>query len=142
LPRGWTSSSKRRGAETTGGVTPVGHPEPLRTIVDIALSRYDAVWASGGHPHCVFPTNYDEPLRITGGEAADVGAETSGLGLMAVERIAVATPCLAAVTAPELACNMAVDMLAKEDLDASAQRAQHDDGHRRRSHVIAESVQI
>jgi prolyl-tRNA editing enzyme YbaK/EbsC (Cys-tRNA(Pro) deacylase) len=29
----------------------VGHPEPLHTIVDIALSRYIEVWAAGGHPH-------------------------------------------------------------------------------------------
>lgn len=57
-----------------GGVAPVGHPEPLRTIVDIALSRYDEVWAAGGHPHYVFPTSYDELLRITAGEAAEVGA--------------------------------------------------------------------
>lgn len=56
-----------------GGVAPVGHPEPLRTIVDIALSRYDEVWAAGGHPHYVFPTSYDELLRITAGEAAEVG---------------------------------------------------------------------
>ncbi|MBM3669301.1 MAG: YbaK/EbsC family protein [Actinobacteria bacterium] len=56
-----------------GGVAPVGHPEPLRTIVDIALSKYDVVWAAGGHPHCVFPTSYDELLRITAGEAAEVG---------------------------------------------------------------------
>ncbi|MEI6361026.1 MAG: YbaK/EbsC family protein [Actinomycetes bacterium] len=57
-----------------GGVAPVGHPHPLRTIVDIALSRYDEVWAAGGHPHYVFPTSYDELLRITAGEAAEVGA--------------------------------------------------------------------
>lgn len=57
-----------------GGVAPVGHPEPLRTIVDVALSGYDEVWAAGGHPHYVFPTSYDELLRITGGEAAEVGA--------------------------------------------------------------------
>lgn len=56
-----------------GGVAPVGHPEPLRTIVDIALSRYDVVWAAGGHPHYVFPTSYDELLRITAGEAAEIG---------------------------------------------------------------------
>jgi prolyl-tRNA editing enzyme YbaK/EbsC (Cys-tRNA(Pro) deacylase) len=56
-----------------GGVAPVGHPEPLRTIVDFALSRYDEVWAAGGHPHYVFPTSYDELLRITAGEAAEVG---------------------------------------------------------------------
>jgi prolyl-tRNA editing enzyme YbaK/EbsC (Cys-tRNA(Pro) deacylase) len=57
-----------------GGVAPVGHPQPLRTIVDIALSRFDEVWAAGGHPHYVFPTSYDELLRITAGEAAEVGA--------------------------------------------------------------------
>lgn len=57
-----------------GGVAPVGHPRPLRTIVDIALSRYHVVWAAGGHPHYVFPTSYDELLRITAGEAAEVGA--------------------------------------------------------------------
>jgi prolyl-tRNA editing enzyme YbaK/EbsC (Cys-tRNA(Pro) deacylase) len=57
-----------------GGVAPVGHPEPLRTIVDIALAQYDVVWAAGGHPHYVFPTNYDELLRITAGGAAEIGA--------------------------------------------------------------------
>ena len=55
-----------------GGVAPVGPPEPLRTIVDIALAQYDEVWAAGGHPHYVFPTSYDELLRITAGEAAEV----------------------------------------------------------------------
>ena len=55
-----------------GGVAPVGHPEPLRTIVDVALAQYDEVWAAGGHPHYVFPTSYDELLRITGGAAAEV----------------------------------------------------------------------
>jgi prolyl-tRNA editing enzyme YbaK/EbsC (Cys-tRNA(Pro) deacylase) len=57
-----------------GGVAPVGHPEPLRTVIDVALSQYDEVWAAGGHPHYVFPTSYDELLRITGGDAAEVGA--------------------------------------------------------------------
>ena len=57
-----------------GGVAPVGHTEPLRTIIDIALSRYDEVWAAAGHPHYVFPTSYDELLRITAGEAAEIGA--------------------------------------------------------------------
>lgn len=56
-----------------GGVAPVGHPKPLRTIVDVDLARYDVVWAAGGHPHYVFPTTYDELLRITAGEAAEVG---------------------------------------------------------------------
>ena len=57
-----------------GGVAPVGHPEPLQTLVDRDLAAFDEVWAAGGHPNTVFPTTYDELLRITGGTAADVGA--------------------------------------------------------------------
>jgi prolyl-tRNA editing enzyme YbaK/EbsC (Cys-tRNA(Pro) deacylase) len=56
-----------------GGVAPVGHPRPLRTLVDIDLARYEQVWAAVGHPHTVFPTTYEELLRITGGTAAEVG---------------------------------------------------------------------
>lgn len=56
-----------------GGVAPVGHPHPVRTIVDTALGNWDVVWAAGGHPHYVFPTSFDELVRITGGEPLDVG---------------------------------------------------------------------
>ena len=58
-----------------GGVAPVAHPEPLRTLVDTELERYDEVWAAAGPPHTVFPTTYAELLRITGGEPADIGAD-------------------------------------------------------------------
>jgi prolyl-tRNA editing enzyme YbaK/EbsC (Cys-tRNA(Pro) deacylase) len=64
----------RRVAETSGGVAPIGHPAPLRTIVDIDLANFDEVWAAGGHPHYVFPTSFDELVRITSGTPADVGA--------------------------------------------------------------------
>jgi len=56
-----------------GGVAPIGHPQPLRTIVDRALAEFDEVWAAGGIPHAVFPTSFDELLQLTGGTAADVG---------------------------------------------------------------------
>ena len=55
-----------------GGVSPVAHPGPLRTLVDNDLARYPQVWAAGGIPHAVFPTTYDELLGLTGGEPADV----------------------------------------------------------------------
>ncbi|MQA05482.1 MAG: YbaK/EbsC family protein [Streptosporangiales bacterium] len=58
-----------------GGVAPVGHRNPIRTVVDNSLAEWDEVWAAAGHPHSVFPTSYDELLRITGGEAHDVRAE-------------------------------------------------------------------
>ncbi len=33
---------------------------------------YPQVWAAGGIPHAVFPTTYDELLRLTGGRPAEV----------------------------------------------------------------------
>ncbi len=53
--------------QVIGGVAPVGHPEPLFTVVDEALADYPVVWAAGGTSHTIFPTSYEELLRITGG---------------------------------------------------------------------------
>lgn len=64
--RSWTG-------QAIGGVGPVGHPAPVRTLVDNWLARYDVVWAAAGHPHTVFPTSFSELIAITGGTAADVG---------------------------------------------------------------------
>jgi prolyl-tRNA editing enzyme YbaK/EbsC (Cys-tRNA(Pro) deacylase) len=56
-----------------GGVAPLGHPKPVRTLVDTALGQYDIVWAAGGVPQAVFPTTCAELLRVTAGTATDVG---------------------------------------------------------------------
>jgi prolyl-tRNA editing enzyme YbaK/EbsC (Cys-tRNA(Pro) deacylase) len=56
-----------------GGVAPVGHPRPIRTIVDRALAEFDLLWAAGGIPHAVVPMTYAELLMLTGGAEADVG---------------------------------------------------------------------
>ncbi len=61
--------------QAIGGVAPVGHPEPIGTLVDITLARFPQVWAAAGHPHAVFPTSYDELLRITAGTAAEVDGD-------------------------------------------------------------------
>ncbi|MFD2763229.1 YbaK/EbsC family protein [Micromonospora eburnea] len=63
---------KRHTGQVIGGVAPVGHPEPLRTVVDTALRAYDEVWAAGGVPRAVFPTTYAELLRITAGTPTEV----------------------------------------------------------------------
>lgn len=55
-----------------GGVAPVGHPKPIRTIVDTALADFAEIWAAGGIPHAVFPTSYDELVRISDGTPAEV----------------------------------------------------------------------
>jgi len=63
---------KQHTGQPIGGVAPVGHPKPIPTLVDIALADYDAIWAAGGIPHAVFPTTYDELVRMTGGAPAIV----------------------------------------------------------------------
>lgn len=67
LVREWTG-------QVIGGVGPVGHPARIRTLVDVWLAKHDVVWAAAGHPHAVFPTSFDELVRITGGTPAEVGA--------------------------------------------------------------------
>src|SRR6202047_776512 len=57
-----------------GGVAPVGHPAPLRTLVDTWLGSYDVVWAAAGHAHTVFPTSFGELVRITGATPPTVSA--------------------------------------------------------------------
>jgi prolyl-tRNA editing enzyme YbaK/EbsC (Cys-tRNA(Pro) deacylase) len=57
-----------------GGVAPLGHPKPVRTLVDTALAPHPVVWAAGGVPRAVFPTTYAELLRITSGHPVDVGS--------------------------------------------------------------------
>jgi prolyl-tRNA editing enzyme YbaK/EbsC (Cys-tRNA(Pro) deacylase) len=59
--------------QAIGGVAPVGHPRPVRTLVDTWLAGFDVVWAAAGHPHTVFPTSFAELTRITEATAADVG---------------------------------------------------------------------
>jgi prolyl-tRNA editing enzyme YbaK/EbsC (Cys-tRNA(Pro) deacylase) len=58
--------------QEVGGVAPVGHPAPLRTVVDVDLAGYPVVWAGGGDHHTMFSASYEGLLRVTGGEAAAV----------------------------------------------------------------------
>ena len=58
--------------QVIGGVAPVGHPSRLRTYVDVALAKHPQVWAAAGHAHTVFPTTFEELVRMTGGEPTAV----------------------------------------------------------------------
>lgn len=58
--------------QAIGGVAPLGHPAPVRTLVDFALAAHDEVWAAGGIPHAVYRTSFDELVRVTGGTPIDV----------------------------------------------------------------------
>ncbi|WP_426506534.1 YbaK/EbsC family protein [Dactylosporangium sp. McL0621] len=58
--------------QVIGGVSPLGHPKPLRTLVDVDLGQYGEIWAAGGIPQAVFPITYAELVRITSGTTAEV----------------------------------------------------------------------
>lgn len=58
--------------QVIGGVAPVGHPVPLRTIVDPVLKTFPEIWAAAGHSHVVFPLTFDELVRITDGTVVPV----------------------------------------------------------------------
>lgn len=57
-----------------GGVAPIGHPQPLRTVIDQHLDSFEVIWAAAGTPNSVFPTSFTELVRLTGGLAAEIAA--------------------------------------------------------------------
>jgi prolyl-tRNA editing enzyme YbaK/EbsC (Cys-tRNA(Pro) deacylase) len=58
--------------QVIGGVSPLGHPQPVPTYLDRALAAYPTIWAAAGHSHAVFNTTYDELLTLTGAVEIDV----------------------------------------------------------------------
>ena len=58
--------------QEVGGVAPVGHPRPLRTVVDVDLAAFPVLWAGGGDHYTMFSATYEDLLRVTAGEAAAV----------------------------------------------------------------------
>jgi prolyl-tRNA editing enzyme YbaK/EbsC (Cys-tRNA(Pro) deacylase) len=57
-----------------GGIPPVGHPAPVRTVLDQDLLRYETVWAAAGNPHAVFPIAPDALASATGAKVTRLAA--------------------------------------------------------------------
>ena len=58
--------------QVIGGVSPIGHPNPVPTYIDSWLKKYDVVWAAAGHPAAVYSTTYDELIAMTGATGIEV----------------------------------------------------------------------
>ncbi|MGY1708267.1 aminoacyl-tRNA deacylase [Geodermatophilus sp. SYSU D00758] len=58
--------------QEVGGVAPVGHPAPLRTVVDADLAGHPLLWAGGGDHRTMLGLSYAHLLRATGGTEAAV----------------------------------------------------------------------
>ncbi len=50
-----------------GGIPPIGHAEPITTIIDEDLTRLDEIWAAAGTPNAVFKLNPALLVQLTGG---------------------------------------------------------------------------
>ncbi len=55
-----------------GGVPPLGHSQPLPTLIDRGLSRFQTVYAAAGDVHSIFAIGYEELVRVTGGQVMDL----------------------------------------------------------------------
>jgi prolyl-tRNA editing enzyme YbaK/EbsC (Cys-tRNA(Pro) deacylase) len=50
-----------------GGVPPIGHTEPIYTIIDDDLMKLDELWAAAGTPNSVFKLNAASLREMTAG---------------------------------------------------------------------------
>jgi prolyl-tRNA editing enzyme YbaK/EbsC (Cys-tRNA(Pro) deacylase) len=50
-----------------GGVAPLGHAEPILTIIDEDLFAFDELWAAAGTPNAVFKLTASSLAQVTGG---------------------------------------------------------------------------
>ena len=58
-----------------GGVPPVGHKQPLDTIIDEDLLQYPKIWAAAGTPHAVFSLTPDQLKTLTQGKIMGLSCE-------------------------------------------------------------------
>jgi prolyl-tRNA editing enzyme YbaK/EbsC (Cys-tRNA(Pro) deacylase) len=58
---------KRITGYAIGGVPPLGHDRPLRTLVDSSLGRFDRLWCAAGTPRALFSVDREALLRALDG---------------------------------------------------------------------------
>lgn len=66
---------KARTGYVIGGVCPIGHPEPVLTLIDQSLLALDDVWAAAGHPHAVFNLTPTQLQAMTRAPLVDVSLD-------------------------------------------------------------------
>ena len=66
---------KERVGYAIGGVPPVGHNEPLETILDPDLKKFEVIWAAAGTPFAVFQLKPTDLEPLTKGRWIDLSEE-------------------------------------------------------------------
>ena len=57
---------------TIGGVSPVGHLNKVKILIDNSLKRFNELYAAAGHPNCIFKINFINLQEITNGEIKEL----------------------------------------------------------------------
>ena len=60
-----------------GGIPPLGHPRPVRVVMDPDLGRYAEVWAAAGHDRSVFPVSPATLRALTNATVAEIAEDPS-----------------------------------------------------------------
>lgn len=58
--------------QRVGGVAPIGHPQPIRTLLDESLKSHPLLWAGAGDHNSMFSITYQDLQRITQAEEMPV----------------------------------------------------------------------
>lgn len=58
-----------------GGVPPIGHPQPILTLIDTDLFTHQEIWAAAGTPHAVFRLTPEHLQSLTNGTVLDIRQE-------------------------------------------------------------------
>ena len=67
---------KERVGFAIGGVPPVGHKEPLQTILDPDLKNHETIWAAAGTPFAVFQLKAADLEPLTEGNWIDLSEDS------------------------------------------------------------------
>jgi prolyl-tRNA editing enzyme YbaK/EbsC (Cys-tRNA(Pro) deacylase) len=57
-----------------GGVPPVGHIEPIETVIDEDLLQYGEIWTAAGTPRAVFRLTPTDLIHMVDGHVARISA--------------------------------------------------------------------
>ena len=71
LTRASADAVRRITGFAIGGVSPVGHLNPIDTFQDITLSQFDTIYAAAGTPHHVFKTTPTALAQATRAKVSD-----------------------------------------------------------------------
>ncbi|MFL5666628.1 MAG: YbaK/EbsC family protein [Ktedonobacteraceae bacterium] len=63
---------RQRTGFVVGGVPPLGHSEPLKTLIDEDLLQYKEIWAAAGTSHAVFQLTPADLQAMTGGQVVSI----------------------------------------------------------------------